>query len=328
MFTRKNEMQESAWQQEALERIALAGLIEQRRSRRWSIFFRLLGLACFLLLFWAISGPEASLGELREAGQHTALIRLEGALMTDAPASAQRINAALRAAFADRGTQAIILDINSPGGSPVQAGQIFDEIRRLRVLHPKIPVYAVVEDYCASGGYYVAAAADRIYVDKASMLGSIGVIMEGFGFTGSMEKLGVERRLLTAGENKGFLDPFSATDAKQQDHAKQMLEEIHRQFIDAVKTGRGERLKFQENPEIFSGLMWTGVRSIALGLADALGSVESVAREVIKVENLRDYTMEPSLADRLTGRFGRLGAETLAAVWNRLETLQATHHLR
>lgn len=329
MFIRKNEMQEPGWERQALERIALAGLLEQRRSRRWSIFFRLAGLACFLLVFWAMTDQGgSSLGELRETGRHTALIRLEGALMADAQASAERINAALQAAFEDRGTQAVILDINSPGGSPVQAGQIFDEIRRLRALHPDIPIYAVVEDYCASGGYYVAAAADRIYVDKASMVGSIGVVMEGFGFTGSMEKLGVERRLLTAGDNKGFLDPFSRADNNQQLYAKQMLAEIHRQFIDAVKAGRGERLKFQDHPEIFSGLMWTGARSISLGLADGLGNVESIARDVIKVENLRDYTMERSLADRLAERFGRLGAETLATAWHRLEILDATQRLR
>jgi protease-4 len=217
--------------------------------------------------------------------------------------------ASLQGAFDDKKTKGVILRINSPGGSPVQAGQIYDEIKRLRKLHPKTPLYAVVDDICASGGYYVAAGADRIFVDKASIVGSIGVLMDGFGFTQTMEKLGVERRLLTAGENKGFLDPFSPLDPKQQVFAKQMLEEIHGQFIGVVREGRGKRLK--ETPEMFSGLVWSGEKSIELGLADALGSVDSVARDVIKAEDIVDYTQQESFAERLAGRLGAAMASAL-----------------
>jgi protease-4 len=203
----------------------------------------------------------------------------------------------------------VVLRINSPGGSPVQAGQIYDEIKRLRALHPKVPLYAVVDDICASGGYYVAAGADKIFVDKASIVGSIGVLMDGFGFTQTMEKLGVERRLLTAGENKGFLDPFSPVDPEQEAFAKQMLEEIHGQFIGVVREGRGKRLK--ETPEMFSGLVWSGEKSIQLGLADGLGSVESVARDVIKAEDIVDYTQQESFVERIAGRLGASMAKAL-----------------
>jgi protease-4 len=208
----------------------------------------------------------------------------------------------LQAAFEDKNTKGVVLRINSPGGSPVQAGQINDEIRRLKTKYPNTPIYAVVEEMCASGGYYVAAAADRIYVDKASLVGSIGVLMDGFGFTGTMEKLGVERRLITAGENKGFLDPFSPMSEKQKEYAQQMLNEIHQQFIAVVKAGRGQRLK--ESPELFSGLVWNGTKSIELGLADALGSVDSVARDVIKAEDVVDFTREENISERLAKRFG------------------------
>ncbi|MDP2056386.1 MAG: S49 family peptidase, partial [Thiobacillus sp.] len=211
--------------------------------------------------------------------------------------------------FEDKKTKGVILRINSPGGSPVQAGQIYDEIKRLRALYPKTPLYAVVDDICASGGYYVAAGADKIFVDKASIVGSIGVLMDGFGFTQTMQKLGVERRLLTAGENKGFLDPFSPVDPKHEAFARQMLEEIHAQFIGVVREGRGKRLK--ETPEMFSGLVWSGEKSIQLGLADGLGNVESVARDVIKAEDIVDYTQQEGLAERLAGRLGA----TMAKAW-------------
>ena len=224
-------------------------------------------------------------------------------------ASADSIIASLQGAFDDKKTKGVILRINSPGGSPVQAGQIYDEIKRLRAKYPKTPLYAVVDDICASGGYYVAAGAEKIFVDKASIVGSIGVLMDGFGFTETMQKLGVERRLLTAGENKGFLDPFSPVDAEQQAFAKQMLEEIHGQFIDVVREGRGKRLK--ETPEMFSGLVWSGEKSIQLGLADDLGSVESVARDVIKAEDIVDYTQQESFAERLAGRLGASMAKAL-----------------
>jgi protease-4 len=235
-------------------------------------------------------------------GKHTALVELNGVIAADTAASADNVINGLQEAFKDKHTQGVILRINSPGGSPVQAGYINDEIRRLRLKYPTIRLYVVVEDMCASGGYYVAAAADKIYVNKASIVGSIGVLMDGFGFTGTMEKLGVERRLLTAGENKGFLDPFSPLAPKQKEFAKTMLADIHQQFIDVVKQGRGKRLK--ETPETFSGLFWTGQKSIEMGLTDEIGSVDSVARDVIKAEDLVDFTTREGIADRLAKKFG------------------------
>jgi len=242
-------------------------------------------------------------------GKHTSLVELKGVIAADSAANADNIIGSLQDAFKDKNTQGVILRINSPGGSPVQAGAIYDEIRRLRTKYPNIPLYVVVEDVCASGGYYVAAAADKIYVNKASLIGSIGVLMDGFGFTGAMGKLGVDRRLLTAGENKGFLDPFSPLDPKQKAIAQGMLGEIHQQFIDVVRQGRGKRLK--EKPEIFSGLVWTGQKGIELGLADEMGSVQSVARDVIKAENIVDYTAHEGFADRLAKKFGAGVASSL-----------------
>ena len=298
---------EERWARDAIERLARAALDEQRRARHWGIFFKTLTfLYLFALLFIAIGWVG---GKEPIAGKHTALVALEGVIAARSEASAERINQGLQDAFADGNSAGVIVRINSPGGSPVQAGQINQEIRRLRGLHPDKPLYVVVEDICASGGYYVATAADRIYVDPASIVGSIGVLMDGFGFTGTMEKLGVERRLLTAGQNKGFLDPFSPMDETERAYAQQMLNEIHQQFIDLVKAGRGERLK--ETPELFSGLVWTGEKSIELGLADAVGSVEYVAREVIKAERVVDYTPAENLAERFIRRFGAAAAEAL-----------------
>jgi protease-4 len=299
---------EENWERGVIEKLARSALEEQRKARNWGIFFKSLTfIYLFVILFAAfgwLQGREASL-----PGDHTALVELSGVISADSQANADIINQGLQDAFEDKGTKGVILRINSPGGSPVQAGTINTEIRRLREKFPQVPLYAVVEDICASGGYYVAVAADRIYVDKASIVGSIGVLMDGFGFTGTMEKLGVERRLLTAGENKGFLDPFSPMDASQRDYAKKMLTEIHQQFIEVVRNGRGKRLK--EGPETFSGLMWTGQKSIDLGLADALGSVEYVAREVIKAENIVDFTPHENLAERFAKRFGAAMGEAL-----------------
>jgi protease-4 len=248
-------------------------------------------------------------GDYKAQGKHTAMVELRGVIASDTAASADNITSGLQAAFKDSNTQGVILRINSPGGSPVQAGYINDEIRRLRAQYPNIPMYAVVEDICASGGYYVAVAADKIYVDKASIVGSIGVVMDGFGFTGAMEKLGIERRAITAGENKKFLDPFSPMNAAQKEFAQNMLEEIHQQFISVVRTGRGQRLK--ETPDLFSGLVWTGPKSIELGLADAMGSVESVARDVIKAEDIVDYTLRENIAERVARKFGAAVADTV-----------------
>lgn len=300
------------WERKIIEKLALEALAEQKRRRRWGIFFRILGFAYLSFLIVALGDWGGASDTLGDGKKHTALVQLNGVIKATGEASAEKITESLQAAFKDHGTQGVILRINSPGGSPVQSGIINDEIRRLRAKHPNIPLYAVVEDVCASGGYYVAAAADRIFVDKASIVGSIGVLMDGFGFTGTMDKLGVERRLLTAGENKGFLDPFSPQDAQHKQHAQILLDDIHRQFIDVVRKGRGKRLK--ESPELFSGLMWTGAKSIELGLTDELGSVEHVAREVIKAEDIRDYTMRASLTERFAKQFGTDMAEGIMNV--------------
>jgi protease-4 len=303
-------MAETDWDKQLVENLATAALKEQRRARRWGIFFKLLFFAYLTFIIAMVvdwRGPDG-LG----AGKHTALVDVVGVIDAKGDASADRVTEALQNAFKNKNTVGVILRINSPGGSPVQAGIIYDEIRRLRGIYPNIPMYAVVEDICASGGYYIAAAADKIYVDKASIVGSIGVIMDGWGFTGTMEKLGVERRVLTSGENKAFLDPFAPADEKQKRHAQSMLDDIHKQFIDVVKKGRGKRLK--ETPDIFSGLLWTGDKSVELGLADALGSVDYVAREVVKAEDIFDFTKKQDITERFARRFGATMAGVLAKV--------------
>jgi protease IV len=288
------------WERGLIERLAGAALQEQRRARRWGIFFKLLTFAYVtVILLMAVDWKDHGAAG---GGKHTALVELNGVIAPGADASAERVNSALQAAFKDANTQAVVLRINSPGGSPVQSNDIYDEMRRLRKKYPNIPLYAVVEDICASGGYYVAVGADKIYVAKSSILGSIGVRMDGFGVTGLMDKLGVERRLLTAGQNKGFLDPFLPVDEAQKRHAQALLEDVHRQFIDVVREGRGKRLK--EAPEVFSGLVWTGQQSLELGLADAYGSLDYVAREVVKAENIVDFTQKENLAEKFARRFG------------------------
>jgi len=300
------------WERAVLERVALKALDEQRRSRQWGALFKLLFfiLAFLILAAWMgwIGRPDKELGSVSTGTRHTALVKLEGVIGPEGKASADRIIKALDRAFKDPTTKGVVLLINSPGGSPVQAGYINDEMRRLRAKYPNTPLYAVVQDLCASGGYYVAVAADRIYVDKASLVGSIGVIINGFGFTGAMEKLGIERRAYTAGENKDFLDPFAPENPSQKEYAQKMIGEIHQQFIDVVRKGRGPRLK--ETPDMFSGLIWTGEKSVELGLTDGFGSAQSVARDVIKAEKVVDYTPEDAawfleaLSRRLGTRFG------------------------
>ena len=308
-----SENRNEGWEKQVLEKLAFSSVQEQRRARRWSIFFKSLTfLYLFILLFLGL-GWFGDNG-VTISGKHTALVELRGEISANSISSADNINTGLQNAFKDKKTQGVILRINSPGGSPVQAGYINDEIRRLRSEYPDIPLYAVIEDVCASGGYYVAAAADKIYVDKASIVGSIGVLMNGFGFTGTMKKLGIERRLLTAGENKGFLDPFSPPDPQQQKYAREMLKDIHQQFIQVVQQGRGERLR--NVPEIFSGIVWTGQKSIELGLADALGSAEYVAREIIKAEDIVDYTAKESFAERFAKRLGSATANALISAGN------------
>jgi len=304
-------MAEENWERGILERLATEGLLEQQRARRWGIFFKLLTFALvFFVLYLVLSSTSAT--DRACLDKCTAMVELRGELDSDARASADNVIAGLQAAFKDKGTRGVVLKIDSPGGSPVQAGAINDEIRRLRAKHPDTPIYAVVEEICASGAYYVAVATDRIYVDKASLVGSIGVIMDGFGFVGTMEKLGVERRALTAGENKDFLDPFAPVVPKQREYAQQMIDEIHAQFIAAVKQGRGARLK--ETPELYSGLVWSGQRSIELGLADALGSVDSVARDVIKADDVVDFTQQESLTDRVARKLGASMGRTAASL--------------
>ncbi|MCX7893960.1 MAG: S49 family peptidase [Burkholderiales bacterium] len=296
------------WERATLEKLAFAALKEQRRTRYWGIFFKLLTFA-YLTVLVLMAMDFGAEKERRARGKHTALIEVNGVIESKGDASADNITGALQSAFKDKNTQGVVLRINSPGGSPVQAGIINDEMQRLRKLYPNIPMYAVVEDVCASGGYYIAAAADKIYVDKASIVGSIGVRMDSFGFTGAMEKLGVERRSFTAGENKDFLDPFLPLDERQVRHAQTLLDDIHRQFIDVVKKGRGGRLK--DSPELFSGLFWVGAKSVELGLADGMGSVDYVAREVIKAENIVDFTRKENVAERLAKRLGAGAAGAL-----------------
>ena len=298
------------WERTTLEKLLMATVIEQRHARRWGIFFKLLTLGVIIFALWAYVDTG---GDTENMGRHTALIEIDGAIESEGSGSADAVIPSLNKAFSDAGSVAVVLRINSPGGSPVQAGMIVDEMLRLRKGYPNKPLYVVTDAICASGGYYIAAAADRIYVNKASLVGSIGVLMDGFGFTGTMEKLGVERRLLTAGENKGFLDPFSAQSDKQKAHAQAMLNEIHQQFISVVRSGRGKRLK--ETPEMFSGLFWTGARAIEMGLADGFGTVESVAREVVKVEDIVDYTAHEGLPERVLKKFGAaVGAGAVKSV--------------
>lgn len=301
----------TGWERQVLEKVAMAAVVEQRRGRRWGIFFKILiFLYLFIVLFIGMGWIARKDG--LSGGKHTALVEVNGVISSSSAASADNVIAGLTAAFKDKGTQGVILRINSPGGSPVQSAYINDEIKRLRAKYPNIPLHAVVEDICASGGYYVAAAADKIYVNQSSIVGSIGVVMNGFGFTGTMDKLGVERRMLAAGENKGFLDPFSPLDEMQKAHAQKMLSEIHEQFISVVRQGRGKRLK--ETSGMFSGLIWVGQKSIELGLADALGSADYVAREVIKAEEIIDFTPRENIAERFAKRFGAAMAEALVRV--------------
>lgn len=309
-----NEQQDPNWERQVLEKLVLTTLKEQRKSRNWSIFFKFVGFTWLFLILVVIFGARS--GDAKESGSgktgpHTAMVELTGVISAGDNANADAINEGLDNAFKDKNTKGVILRINSPGGSPVQAGQINDEIKRQRKLHPDVPLYVVVDDICASGGYYVAVAADKIFVDKASLVGSIGVLMDGFGFTGAMEKLGVERRLLTAGANKGFLDPFSPQSATQVEYAKQMLSEVHRQFIDVVRAGRGKRLK--ETPDMFSGLVWSGEKSIALGLADGYGNADSVARDVIKAEEIVDFTPREGWAQKFARSIGASAGEKLGS---------------
>jgi protease IV len=300
------ETNNNQWQQQTIEKLALSGLKEQQTARRWSTFFKFL---TFAYLFFILVMALGWFGGKSATGPHTALIEIAGVIEPGGEVNADAVISSLHDAYDNVNTKGIILRFNTPGGSPVQSGIINDEIVRQKKLHPKIPVYGVVEDICASGGYYIAAATDKIYVDKGSIVGSIGVLMDGYGFTEVMKKVGVERRLLTAGENKAMLDPFSEVNPKHQALAQTMLNEIHEQFKTVVRNGRGARLK--ETPEVFSGLFWSGEQAIKLGLADALGSADYVAREVIKHEEIVDYTYQETVVDRFAKRLGASMAKAI-----------------
>lgn len=301
---------DSQWERDLLNRLSFASLAEQQRARRWNIFFKLVLFSyLFLLLFLAFRGPDLGEAGLK-GGKHTAMVEISGMISDSTPANADIIIKGLRNAFANKNTKGVVLRINSPGGSPVQSDYVYREIQRMRSLHPNIPVHAAIIDVGASGAYYIASAADNIYVNPSSIVGSIGVLMNGFGFVGAMEKLGVERRLLTAGESKGMLDPFEPLKQDDVAHIKQLLGQIHQQFIAAVKEGRGERLK--DDPELFSGKFWTGQEGIALGLVDDIGDVDYVAREVIGAENVVDFTPKPDFFKRFADRLGASMANGLS----------------
>ncbi|MDG4555541.1 MAG: signal peptide peptidase SppA [Candidatus Competibacter sp.] len=300
------------WAREVLSKLAFAAVTEQRRARRWGIFFKLLFFA-YLLLLLVLAWPDSLDTGATGGKRHTALVRVDGLIASSSEASAKNVIEALRKAFEDEKTAGVIVQINSPGGSPVQAGEVYDEIQRLRRKHPKIPIHAVVSDVCASGGYYIAAAAQNIYANKASIVGSIGVRMDSFGFTDAISKLGIERRAYTAGSNKDFLDPFKPVNPAEVRHLQGMLDAIHQQFIAAVRQGRGERLK--DNPELFSGLMWTGEQSVELGLVDALGNARYVAEDVIGEKTVMDYTKRTRWVERLLdGAEASLSAALLKAL--------------
>lgn len=301
MDQNQSENANQNWERQALEHLLLENLKETRKARRWKAVFRILTLIVFVAVVLAVFDfhlPGRGMG----MEKHTALVTLEGEISSSSMANALDINSSLTAAFENENSAGVVLRINSPGGSPVQAGMMNDEIHRLRKLYPSKPFYVVVEDICASGGYYVAVAGDQILVDKASLVGSIGVIMEGFGFTGLMDKLGVTRRMITAGSNKGMMDPFSKENPQQVEMIKTMIDEIHQQFIAVVKAGRGDRLK--ETPEMFSGRVWNGEQAIKIGLVDGYGTVETVARDIFKAPDILDYTMKENFAERVAKRFG------------------------
>jgi len=307
--SRPGPIPEQSFERKLVSDLLSAAVTEQRRARRWGIFFKSL-LAVYLVILLVLSQSNGQLSTSLSGAGHTALIDIEGVVGSDPEASADNVVTGLREAFEDAKTKGVILRINSPGGSAVHAGYINNEVYRLRAKYPGIPVYAVITDVCASGGYYIAVAANRIFADKASLVGSIGVAMRSFGFVGTLDRLGIERRLWTAGEHKSFLDPFSPAKPEDVEHLKGVLSQVHRQFVEVVKKGRGERLK--DDPNLYSGLVWTGEEGVALGLADALGSSSYVAREVIGAEEIVDFTHEVPLLERLSDGLGEAVAKVLA----------------
>lgn len=295
------------WERDLLSRLAMSSLNEQRRGRRWGVFFKSLTFIYLTIFLIILSGGDW--GSAPSAGKHTALVDVSGVIAAGSSVDAETIGAGLRAAFEDNNTTAVIMRINSPGGSPVQSGYIYDEMLRLRELYKDIPLYAVIEDVGASGGYYIAAGAEKIYADKASIVGSIGVRMDSFGFVETIKMLGIERRLMTAGENKAFLDPFLPEDDQSKQHVQRLLDEVHQQFISAVQRSRGDRIKQQDN--IYSGLVWTGEKSLELGLVDGLGDIQHVARDIIKESNIRDFTPKQDVFERFARGLGAWFANSL-----------------
>lgn len=307
-----DQEKDANWERNLVHRLASAAVDEKRRHRRWGIFFKFLTFIYLAVLLVLWFPDQFSSVSIKPGSKHTALVEIKGVIAADAEASADNVVTGLREAFEDKHTKGVILRINSPGGSPVQAGYINDEIYRLKKKYPDIPLYAVITDICASGGYYIAVAADQIYVDKASIVGSIGVLMSSFGFVEGMETMGVERRLLIAGEHKAVMDPFLPFEEYDRSHIQGLLDEIHQQFIRVVRKGRGERLK--ETDDIFSGLFWSGEQSINMGLADAIGSASYVAREVIEAEDIVDFTPQEDVFERLAKRVGAGAVRSMAGI--------------
>jgi len=290
------------WERELLEKLAFAAINEQKKARRWGIFFKLLMFGYLIAIFGVAMYPKFKQEMVVNGKYHTAVIDLVGMIAEDQNANAQSIIDSLREAAKDQNTKGIILNANSPGGSPVQSAYVYDEIKKIKKDHPNLPIHAVVSDICASGCYYIVSAADKIFASPASLIGSIGVIMDSFGFVDTMQKLGVERRLLTAGAHKALLDPFSPAKPDEHQYMQGLIDQVHQQFINAVKTGRGKRLK--ETPDMFSGLVWTGEESIKLGIIDAMGTQDSVAKDIIGAETLVDFTQQERLVDRIAGKLG------------------------
>ncbi|KAF3976897.1 MAG: signal peptide peptidase SppA [Methylococcales symbiont of Iophon sp. n. MRB-2018] len=312
--TEMNNEKKSSWEREVIEKLAMAAITEQRRARRWNVFFKTL-MFVYLIAVGAMAFYPKFEKELSGSDKdHTAIIDVVGMIAVGEAVNADSVIEGLRDALKDKKTKGVILNINSPGGSPVESAYIFAEIKRLKKKHPDIPIHAVVSDICASGGYYIAAAADNIYVSQASMIGSIGVIMNGFGFVSTMEKLGVDRRLIIAGKHKALMDPFSDVNEAENKHMQTLVNDVHQQFIDAIRLGRGDRLK--ESEDTFSGLIWTGTQGIKMGLADGFGSVDSVARDIIGTENKLNFTPQEKLLEKLVGKLGASFGQALGLTVN------------
>ncbi len=294
--------QEAGWERKIIEKLALAAVTEQTRARRWGVFFKSLIFVYLFAVFGMAIYPKIKQNIGVDSKYHTAVIDVVGVIAEDKDANATDIIESLRDAVKDTHTKGIILHSNSPGGSPVQSAYVYEEIRKIKKERPDLPVYAVVSDMCASGCYYIASASNKIFVNQSSLIGSIGVLMDGFGFVDIMQKMGVERRLLTAGAHKAMLDPFSPPKEDETKYMQGLLDEVHQQFISAVKAGRGDRLK--ETPDMFSGLVWTGEAGVKIGVADGFGNDDYVAKEIIGAKTLVDFTQQGSVLEKISGKLG------------------------